>query len=104
MLEESRGTDRKNPSRYATLLVLFTSLFWRGGVRFAHGFKPTDEFGHVGIAKRGIQDISRITAKRNTLKLSARAILQIRDATAGVDEFFSDNFQRIRCARHGRAP
>lgn len=100
MPKESRGTDRKNPPRYATLLVLFTLLFWSSDVRFAHGFKPKDERGHAGIVTNGLKDISRITAKGNTLKFSARAILQIRDATAGVDEFFSSRGELATSTAH----
>lgn len=54
-----------------------------------HAFKPTAEFGHVGIVREAITPISRNTTLGVPLKFSARAILQIRDATAGVDEIFS---------------
>lgn len=53
-------------------------------------FKPTAEFGHVGIVRDAITPITRTGSDGGTLRFSPRAIEQIRDATAGVDEIFSD--------------
>lgn len=53
-------------------------------------FKPTAEFGHVGICRDAIAPITRTSSTGETLRFSQRAIEQIRDATAGVDEIFSD--------------
>ncbi|MBZ5556408.1 MAG: hypothetical protein LAO77_03930 [Acidobacteriia bacterium] len=52
-------------------------------------FKPTAEFGHVGIVTDAVTPITRTSSSGETMKFSARAIRQIRDATAGVDEIFS---------------
>ncbi|PYR63186.1 MAG: hypothetical protein DMF91_04225 [Acidobacteria bacterium] len=52
-------------------------------------FKPTAEFGHVGIVTDAITPITRTSSTGETLKFTPRAIRQIRDATAGVDEIFS---------------
>lgn len=55
----------------------------------AMGFKPTAEYGHVGIGRDAIAPITRTSASGDTLRFSERAIEEIRDATAGVDEIFS---------------
>lgn len=57
---------------------------------FAQAFKPTQEFGHVGIVKVALKRIS-VPAPNgvSTYKFSERAILEIRDSTAGVDEVVS---------------
>lgn len=52
-------------------------------------FKPTAEFGHVGIVTAALTPITRTLTTGETVKFSERAIAQIRDATAGVDEVFS---------------
>ncbi len=57
----------------------------------ALAFKPTAEFGHVGIVRDALSRISvRSSDGLSTYKFSERAILQVRDATAGVDEIVSD--------------
>ena len=48
-------------------------------------FKPYGEDGHVGIVKEALSSITRTTSGGETLKFSAKAIDQIRDATAFVD-------------------
>jgi hypothetical protein len=53
-------------------------------------FKPTAEFGHVGVVRDAITPITRTATSGETLRFSERAINEIRDATAGVDEIFSD--------------
>ena len=55
----------------------------------AHAFKPTAEYGHVGIVRDAVMPITRNTTTGSPLKFSERAILEMRDATAGVDEIFS---------------
>lgn len=52
-------------------------------------FKPTAEFGHVGIVRDAVTPITRTGSDGATLRFSERAIEEIRDATAGVDEIFS---------------
>ncbi|MFT7722871.1 MAG: VWA domain-containing protein [Roseateles sp.] len=57
----------------------------------AAAFKPTAEFGHVGIVRDALARISvPSTDGVSTWRFSERAILQVRDATAGVDEIVSD--------------
>src|SRR5882724_1572915 len=69
------------------LLLIFVALTTLTTAVVA--FKPTAEFGHVGIVKDALSLITRTASTGETLKFSARAIDQIRDATAGVDEIFS---------------
>lgn len=74
-------------SLHRTLIAALCSLF------FAHSaiaFKPTVEFGHVGIVKDALTPITvPSTDGTSTYKFSERAILEIRDSTAGVDEIIS---------------
>lgn len=57
----------------------------------AVAFKPTAEFGHVGIVRDALARISVPSSDAlSTYRFSERAILQVRDATAGVDEIVSD--------------
>jgi hypothetical protein len=58
----------------------------------AFAFKPTAEFGHVGIVRDAIKGspdspnpIERTTSNGNTIKFSDRAIKEIRDSDAEVD-------------------
>jgi uncharacterized repeat protein (TIGR01451 family) len=53
-------------------------------------FKPTAEFGHVGIVREAITPITRTSSSGETLRFSARAIEEIRDATAGVDDLLGE--------------
>ncbi len=54
-------------------------------------FKPTAEFGHVGIVREALARISVPSSDGiSTFRFSERAILQVRDATAGVDEIVSE--------------
>ncbi len=55
-----------------------------------NAFKPTAEFGHVGVVRDAVTPITRTATSGETLRFSARAIDELRDATAGVDEIFSD--------------
>ncbi len=55
-----------------------------------NAFKPTAEFGHVGVVRDAVTPITRTATDGNTLRFSPRAIDELRDATAGVDEIFSD--------------
>ena len=53
-------------------------------------FKPTAEFGHVGIVKDSLKNISRTSSDGSqSFKFSESAILETRDSTAGVDEVTS---------------
>ena len=53
-------------------------------------FKPTAEFGHVGIVKDSLKSITRTSSDGSqTFKFSESAILETRDSTAGVDEVTS---------------
>src|SRR5207247_10885736 len=49
-------------------------------------FKPTAEFGHVGIVTGAITPITRTSSTGEALKFTPRAIRQIPAPTAGVDE------------------
>ena len=71
---------RRRAALLSVALLIFSPL---------HAFKPTAEFGHVGIVREAIAPITRNTTMGVPLKFSERAILQIRDATAGVDEVVS---------------
>lgn len=56
----------------------------------AQAFKPTLESGHVGIVKNALTRISVPSPDGiSSYKFSDRAILQIRDSVAGVDELIS---------------
>lgn len=56
----------------------------------ALAFKPTAEFGHVGIVRDALGRISVApTSGGSPYRFSERAILEIRDSTAGVDEIVS---------------
>lgn len=55
-----------------------------------NAFKPTAEFGHVGVVRDAVTPITRTATSDETLRFSARAIDELRDSTAGVDEIFSD--------------
>ena len=52
-------------------------------------FKPTSEQGHVGIVRDALSTITRTLTTGEVIRFSTRAIDQVRDATAGVDEIFS---------------
>src|SRR2546422_9912067 len=77
------------------MLTLFTCLTAVSLTTSVGAFKPTAEYGHVGIVTdaltgyRGLPPITRTASTGETLRFSERAITQIRDATAGVDEIFS---------------
>lgn len=84
-----------------SLLVLtwcVCCICWTPGSVYA--FKPTAEYGHVGICRDAITPISRTASSGETLMFSDRAIEQIRDATAGVDEIFSDRGEFDTPAAH----
>lgn len=87
-----------NVRHLAVLLVLAAA----GGVlREAEAFKPTAEFGHVGIVRDGLGRISVPSSDGvSTYRFSERAILQVRDATAGVDEIVSDRWELSVPAAH----
>ncbi len=56
----------------------------------AYAFKPTAEFGHVGIDRDALKTITRDSSDGSqTFRFSEKAILEIRDSTAGVDEIIS---------------
>jgi von Willebrand factor A domain-containing protein 7 len=56
----------------------------------AQAFKPTAEFGHVGIVRDALARISVPPPAGGTpYRFSERAILEVRDSTAGVDEIVS---------------
>ena len=82
-----RGGPRPRLARWALLACLLALI----GLPARQGlaFKPTDEFGHVGIDRDAITPITRTSTLGETLRFSARAIEEIRDATAGVDELVS---------------
>ena len=71
----------------ATLVVAIVSTLTQPTM----AFKPTAEFGHVGIVRDALSRISVPSSDGlSTYRFSERAILQVRDATAGVDEIVSD--------------
>ncbi len=83
-----RETVRGSWSR-VLLLMMFACLSAVALTTSVEAFKPTAEFGHVGIVTDAVTPITRTASTGETLRFSARAISQIRDATAGVDELFS---------------
>jgi len=86
MSAQNRNMDRRSPRWAATALAVTAVLLVAAS---ASAFKPTAEYGHVGIVRDGITPITRTATSGETLRFSDRAISQIRDATAGVDELFS---------------
>lgn len=73
--------------RFILILVL---VAWTLTSSLALAFKPTAEFGHVGIVKDALKKVSRASSDGSqTFKFSEKAILEVRDSTAGVDEIFS---------------
>lgn len=71
------------------------------GTTIAVAFKPTAEFGHVGIVRDGLNRISvRSSDGSSTYKFSERAILEVRDAAAGVDEIVTDRGELSVPAAH----
>ncbi len=57
----------------------------------ALAFKPKAEYGHVGIVRDALARISvNASDGLSVYRFSDRAVLQARDATAGVDEIFSE--------------
>jgi hypothetical protein len=71
--------------------ALLTLCVAVGSVHEAAAFKPTAEFGHVGVVRDALARISVPSSDgASTYRFSERAILQVRDATAGVDEIVSD--------------
>jgi von Willebrand factor A domain-containing protein 7 len=79
--------NRVSLSRLALYLGISAFMALPGGVALA--FKPTAGHGHVGIVREAVTPITRTSSTGETLRFSARAMEQIRDATAGVDEVFS---------------
>ncbi len=74
---------------FATAVLALGVAF--GVAHEAVAFKPTAEFGHVGIVRDALARISVPSSDGvSTYRFSERAILQVRDATAGVDEIVSD--------------
>ncbi len=90
-------TMRERAALTLTLVVLAATCSWVGSV---YAFKPTAEYGHVGICRDAITPITRTASSGETLRFSARAIEEIRDATAGVDEIFSDRGEFDTPAAH----
>jgi hypothetical protein len=59
-------------------------------IPMATAFKPTQEYGHVGIVRDALPRISVPNPGGGApYRFSERAILEIRDSTAGVDEIVS---------------
>src|SRR2546430_4630486 len=83
------GQERNGALWVRLKLILFTCLTAVSLTTSVGAFKPTAEFGHVGIVTDAITPITRTSSTGETLKFTPRAIRQIRDATAGVDEIFS---------------
>lgn len=77
-----------NPFSIVRILSLFLIATALPNQSFA--FKPTAEFGHVGIVRDALEDIKRISSKGNTLVFSERAIKEIRESTASVDDLTSE--------------
>lgn len=63
-------------------------------------FKPTAEYGHYGIVRDAVTPITWKTSVGTTIKFSERAILEMRDSTGGVDEFFSSRGEITTPAAH----
>lgn len=58
----------------------------------AHAFKPTANHGHAGITENSMQGITRIDSTGTTLEFSERAIEQVQEAVAHVDDLISGEF------------
>lgn len=71
-------------NRTIIILLLLTIAALLPAQSFA--FTPTKEYGHVGIVRDALKDIKRTSSKGNTLVFSERAIKEIRESTARVDE------------------
>src|SRR5689334_9603478 len=72
-----------------SIAVVFAAALAAAFGMTASAFKPTAEFGHVGIVRDALSTITRTLSTGETIKFSKRAIDQVRDATAGVDEIVS---------------
>lgn len=76
--------------RIRALALLLAAAAALATVPQAGAFKPTAEFGHVGIVRDALRRISVASSDGlSTYRFSERAILEVRDATAGVDEIVS---------------
>jgi hypothetical protein len=75
-------------NRTIIILLLLTIAALLPAQSFA--FTPTAEYGHVGIVRDALKDIKRTSSKGNTLVFSERAIKEVRESTASVDEVTGD--------------
>jgi von Willebrand factor A domain-containing protein 7 len=71
----------------ARCVLLFAAISYTEFPSLA--LKPTSEDGHVGIVRAALSTITHTLTTGETIRFSNRAIDQVRDATAGVDEIFS---------------
>ena len=76
--------ELSNCRRFLAIILLFFSISLD---HLAFAFKPTAEFGHVGIVRDALTPITRSSSSGETLKFSPRAINQVRTSTAAVDNF-----------------
>ena len=86
MTREPLGRD---PGRTLRLSIGTAAALALAFSMSASAFKPTSEQGHVGIVRDALSTITHTLTTGETIKFSKRAIDQVRDATAGVDEIFS---------------
>ena len=95
--KRTQGSNRqrfRRPSRAAAALALL-GLLAAAGVTAgpADAFKPTAEFGHVGIVRDGMGGITRLSSDgTKTFRFSQRAVEEVRDATAHVDDLSGELF------------
>jgi hypothetical protein len=90
---------RLSPSKVHYLLIPALVLLL---VDTARAFKPTDEFGHVGITRDGLIPITQTLSNGQIARFSERAIREIRDANAGVDDLTGEFFdQDAHCDNEG---
>lgn len=79
----------KVPGLRIRALALAIALLAAGN---AAAFKPTQEDGHVGITSDAANGITHTTASGEVLKFNYRAIIELRNADAGVDGLVSGEF------------
>ena len=73
--------------RSISLFLILTMTFLSQN---SFAFKPKAEFGHVGIVKDALRKITRTSSKGATLMFSERAIKEMRDSTASVDDISAE--------------
>jgi MYXO-CTERM domain-containing protein len=94
----SRSTLR----RQGTLVAVCAVLSVVASDRAARGFKPTKPYGHTGIVKTVLPQLTRTASDGSgtMYQFSKRAIDEVADAVAGVDELFSSRGEFFTADAH----